>query len=994
MGTASGLFHISKPRRTLVLKKGIRVMHLVKHGLLVNGSLGEIVDWVPQSNTSPYPVHPIFRSEHDGRHIVITPLLCCDEDNEDDVFACLPLIPAEALSIHKSMGATLPSVIVDCAIPAAGGGRRRGMFAPNQLLVAVSRVRSTDVLAVKHYQRGQDVKFCKDSHKWMNRLEAHSRTQAAAVNSFLASLGCLGNAPTSGSGVPTPFSAASSTSSAVHAGRNEHRMGDHERDEPELHSNEEPTLSDEIGGAKTGRDPLHTSVAVTFTLNHEDGRHDWTTSITPISSTMLHGSGRRGSGEHPQHYDGCHHTLHDCITKFEAALALLKRGPKSGDRMLYYLDGRCIAHSEQQHKARMCGEHIEILPQFLVEDTETIHIDVFRGKAVKRAEAVAETALIVHKYPNLLDCLNPGKFLHDEVVNSYLQVLRWELMSREVRDVLVFDSFFFTKLRWDGVKGVLRWTRSKHLQKLSGCQEGSTVFDHRLILVPVHLEYEQHWTWICVDMLNTNVTYFDSLRNDDDWVIQAEKQAKAQDICEMQVRWLRAEHVDKGLCGELPSWRTESRPTDMPQQFNGYDCGMFMLMTMSRKALSIPFADVEQQTMSSNRRLLRSILELGQGALANSQNASFAFGQGAAPAMGAAAGGTTSSNRPPRQPAAAEPAAVEPAAPAEPAAAEPKPDATAAESAAAKPKPAAAFVPAEPEPPAAVDASDEHESSAAEPESSAAEPVAAAAVTTASKTPAAPPSQHSFPSILKTKSQYAQEAFAVMGSAAGGGCIPRATRSVVNRAPEDGPTPSQLHHQPTQPGAGSSSTRDPKTRKVALTSPPSVAKYEKGDPRRHQDKHFSEVAQLEEFKPSTAEVHARRSHEASLYSFPTAEEAAKRNASVLNVRIKERDKEKLKNAPRSTRAAAKMNASVLNARIEENENEAAAKEAAAKEAAAKDNGDSCAPRTLSIRPLCSLLAAGLAPFAPRLSPSARRWGCPAPQKGLLPPVHRVAAADS
>ena len=97
----------------------------------------------------------------------------------------------------------------------------------------------------------------------------------------------------------------------------------------------------------------------------------------------------------------------------------------------------------------------------------------------------------------------------------------------------------------------------------------------------------------------------------------------------------------------------------------------------------------------------------------------------------------------------------------------------------------------------------------------------------------------------------------------------------------------------------------------------------------------------------------------------------------------------------ATRGSAHFeNASVLNARIEENENGAAAKEAAAKEAAAKDNGDSCAPRTLSIRPLCSLLAAGLAPFAPRLSPSARRWGCPAPQKGLLPPVHRVAAADS
>ena len=185
-------------------------MYLVKHGSLVNGSLGMIVDWVvPQSNTSPYPVHPVFHSEHDGRRIVITPLICCDDEHEDDIFVCLPLIIAEALSIHKSMGATLPCVIVDCGEPVEGGERRRGMFAPNQLRVAVSRVPSAHCLAVKHYQRGNDVKVCKDSHTWMDRLERHSRMQATAVNSFLASLGCLGNAPSSGSGGPTPISAES-----------------------------------------------------------------------------------------------------------------------------------------------------------------------------------------------------------------------------------------------------------------------------------------------------------------------------------------------------------------------------------------------------------------------------------------------------------------------------------------------------------------------------------------------------------------------------------------------------------------------------------------------------------------------------------------------------------------------------------------------------------------------------------------------------------------
>ena len=53
----------------------------------------------------------------------------------------LPLIVAEALSIHKAMGATLPAVLVDCG--------DKGMFAPSQLDVALSRVTSLQNLQVR-----------------------------------------------------------------------------------------------------------------------------------------------------------------------------------------------------------------------------------------------------------------------------------------------------------------------------------------------------------------------------------------------------------------------------------------------------------------------------------------------------------------------------------------------------------------------------------------------------------------------------------------------------------------------------------------------------------------------------------------------------------------------------------------------------------------------------------------------------------------------------
>ena len=609
-----------------MLKKGVRVMYLVNNGSLVNGSLGMIVDWEPQAAASPYPVHPVFHSIDDGKSIIIAPLLCCDDDHEDDVFTCLPLILAEALSIHKSMGATLPSVIVDCGSPAAPGGkRRRGMFAPNQLLVAVSRVRSSDFLAVKHYQRGSaripgDAKFCKNSQIWMQRLEGHSRSQADAVRSFLASLDCLGNAPTSGSprthsqdsdqvsGEPAPATALA----AIQSQRT--RV-------PQV-----PTNNDSGG-------PVPVDV-VFFLVDNEDGSSTtmFATSVTPIST-----SNRSGSC-------GKHHSLHSCIAEFRTECPRSKTSV-----MLYLFEGTRISPAEAKHTVLVVNEdYIELLPGRLVEKGAPIHIDVVQGTPIPESKGSTSMwskghpsnveapddspQLDCHSSPGLLDCLAPCVWLHDEVVNSYTQMLRWALMSRGINDVLVFDSFFFTKLWGDGFEGVKRWTRNMLLHKLSGCPCTWTVFHHRLILLPVHSA--SHWTWILVDFENIGnikITYYDSSMTGRFYV-------KAKEFCDKVIEWLRLESRDKRFPGgELYVCAIDVFPTDMPQQNNGYDCAMFMLLTMSRKALRCALADVVQGTISSHRILLRRILETGRPALSEPHYAQLAFGDQEPPAAAAVA---------------------------------------------------------------------------------------------------------------------------------------------------------------------------------------------------------------------------------------------------------------------------------------------------------------------------------------------------------------------
>jgi ATP-dependent DNA helicase PIF1 len=60
-------------------------------------------------------------------------------------FKQFPIIPAYALTIHKSQGMTLDSAIVDC----------KNIFATGQLYVALSRVRSMKNLKIINFKPSQ-----------------------------------------------------------------------------------------------------------------------------------------------------------------------------------------------------------------------------------------------------------------------------------------------------------------------------------------------------------------------------------------------------------------------------------------------------------------------------------------------------------------------------------------------------------------------------------------------------------------------------------------------------------------------------------------------------------------------------------------------------------------------------------------------------------------------------------------------------------------------
>ncbi|KTF75218.1 hypothetical protein cypCar_00023503 [Cyprinus carpio] len=152
-----------------------------------------------------------------------------------------------------------------------------------------------------------------------------------------------------------------------------------------------------------------------------------------------------------------------------------------------------------------------------------------------------------------LATLQEGSWLNDEVINFYMNLV----MSRseqEVggRKVYSFSTFLFPKLHIGGHAAVRRWTKAVDL------------FLYDIILVPLHLGV--HWSLAVVDFKFKSVQSYDSMGQRHD------------DICNMILLYLKEEFkVKKGKDLDTLKWTLSSlRPSEIPQQKNGSDCGVFV----------------------------------------------------------------------------------------------------------------------------------------------------------------------------------------------------------------------------------------------------------------------------------------------------------------------------------------------------------------------------------------------------------------------------------
>lgn len=153
------------------------------------------------------------------------------------------------------------------------------------------------------------------------------------------------------------------------------------------------------------------------------------------------------------------------------------------------------------------------------------------------------------------------RWVNDQIIEFYLQMIA-ERSTKEDASTLGFpkvytmNTYFFTRL-CQGYSKIKNWTKKVDL------------FEYDLLVIPVHHQ-EMHWAVIVVDFRVPGVFYYDSLKGEDEEVIQSKA------LLSMVLNYLKDEHMNKKN-EELDLRKYVKEVVDCcPQQENGSDCGLFV----------------------------------------------------------------------------------------------------------------------------------------------------------------------------------------------------------------------------------------------------------------------------------------------------------------------------------------------------------------------------------------------------------------------------------
>lgn len=178
------------------------------------------------------------------------------------------------------------------------------------------------------------------------------------------------------------------------------------------------------------------------------------------------------------------------------------------------------------------------------------------------------------------------KWLNDEVINFYMNLIMERSELREnLPSVFATNTFFLPRLTTGGYVGVKRWTRKVD------------IFAKEIVLVPVHVN-GVHWCMAIINLKAKTIKYYDSMGKANDKVLT------------MLANYLEEEMRDKKQQNmDMSGWRFEN-VVGIPQQQNGFDCGVFSCMFAEFYTRNRPFTFTQAHMEYFRQKM---VLEIATG---------------------------------------------------------------------------------------------------------------------------------------------------------------------------------------------------------------------------------------------------------------------------------------------------------------------------------------------------------------------------------------------
>ena len=146
-----------------------------------------------------------------------------------------------------------------------------------------------------------------------------------------------------------------------------------------------------------------------------------------------------------------------------------------------------------------------------------------------------------------------------------------KLIVEQNRSVYAFSTFFYTKLATGGYDGVSHWMKEIDL------------FCKELLLIPIHLG--THWCLATIDFKLQQFGFYDSMKGTNSTCLHQLKDYIERKACS----------CDKDGIYCFSKWPHVFH-SDLPQQYNTSDCGVFLCMyarcLSERSLFSFSQADV------------------------------------------------------------------------------------------------------------------------------------------------------------------------------------------------------------------------------------------------------------------------------------------------------------------------------------------------------------------------------------------------------------------